>query len=176
MLTIPTSLTVINETDVRGKALLALIMANVSVAGFYGFRSIGVQNPMSLVSFPCVMVDPAWQTAVMERLGKYTIKIGYNLYFYLQDSDPDSIVTQATDIGEALIKLFSNDALGDLGSPGQTNKFKTYPNPAGGYFWLNSDMGKLTWSTSYLNATPDNQQTYMRAGLLPFEIQDVVLK
>lgn len=168
--TVPTSLTVINETDVRGKALLALITQYMGVAGYYGFRSIGAQqNP---VSFPCVMIDPIKQDLKMERLGKYTLKISYSIYFYCQESSPDAIVTQATDIGEIMAKLFSNNALGDLQNTNPpSNKFKTYPT-----FWLNSEMSEITWSTSFLNATPDQQQVYMRAGLIRFDIEDVVIK
>jgi hypothetical protein len=173
MNTIVSGLTVVNETDIRGQALLALIEQHLNVEGYYGFRTIGASD----IVFPCVMIDPINQKATMKRLGKYDLAITYNIYFYLQDSNPDAIVTQATFIGEALIKLLSNNALGDLQSANPpTNKFKQYPNPSGGYYWLNSEMSDLKWSTSYLNATPDNQQAYMRAGLMTFTIEDIVIK
>ena len=40
---------------------------------------------------------------------------------------------------------------------------KAYFNPSGGYYWLNSDMTDVKWSTSYLNATADNLQA-LHAG------------
>lgn len=173
MNSIPSSLTVKNETDIRGQALLALILQYITIQGYYGFRSLGSSD----IAFPCIMIDPIMQKAEMKRLGKYDITITYNVYFYLQESSPDAIVSQATFIGEALIKLFSNDALGDLQSANPpSNKFKQYPNPNGGYYWLNSEMSELKWSTSYINATPDNQQTYMRAGLLTLTVMDTVIK
>lgn len=171
--TIPTSLTVVNETDVRGQALLALILQYATIQGYYGFRSFGANTGPSgsSVSFPCVMIDPVKQDLKMARLGKYILKITYMIYFFCQESSPDAIVTQATGIAEIFAKLFSNNALGD-GTP----RFKQYPNPGGGYYWLNSEMSVIDWSTSFLNSTPDNLQTYMRAGRVQFEIEDVILK
>lgn len=173
MNTLVSNLTVVNETDIRGQALVALIAAHLNVQTYYGFRSLGTIDAV----FPCAMVEPVSQKAEMKRLGKYDIHIVYNIYFYLQESSPEAIVTQATFIAEALIKLLSNNALGDLQSANPpSNKFKQYPNPAGGYYWLNSEMSDVKWSTSFINATPDNQQTYMRAGLVTFTIEDVVIK
>jgi hypothetical protein len=174
MNSIVSALTVVNEADIRGQALLALMTANLNVQGYYGFRSLGAASHLV---FPCIMVDPISERAVMARLGKYDIDITYNIYFYLQESSPDAIVTQATFIGETLIKLFSNNALGDLQNTNPpSNKYKQYPNPGGGYYWLNSEMSDLKWSTSFLNATPDNQETYMRAGLMTFVVKDTVIK
>ncbi len=173
MNSIVTPLTVINEIDVRGQALLALIAANMNVQAYYGFRPQG----SNLLSYPCVMVDPVNQKVEMKRLGKFDITAVYNLYWYCQESSPEAVVTQQTFIGETLIKLFSNNALGDLQSVNPpSNKYKQYPNPAGGYFWLNSEMSDVKYSTTFLNATADGQQSHMRAGLLTFTIQDTVIK
>lgn len=169
--TIPTTLTVVNEADVRGLALRDLITSYVSIQAYYGFRTIGSTD----IVFPCVMIDPLKEILKMDRLGKYRLQISYALYFYCQESNPDAIVSQATDIGEIFAKLFSNNALGDLNGA-NTSKFKQYPNPSGGYYWLTSEMSEIAWSTSFLNATQDNLQTYMRAGLLRFDIEDVVIK
>lgn len=165
--TIPTTLTVINEVDTRGIALVNLIKKYVTIQGYYGFKSIGAND----IAFPCFMIDPTEENLQMVCLGKYRLKISYNIYWYCQESNPEAIVSQVTDIGEILAKLLSNNALGD-GTP----SFKQYVNPGGGYYWLTSEMGKITYSTSYINATPDSQQSYMRAGLMRFDIEDQILK
>lgn len=172
MNSLPASIAYINETDVRGQALLALIVQYAKsfgfLKGYYGFRPIGA-NPG--LTFPCVMIDPVSQKPWMATLGKFRLQITYNIYWYCQDSSPDAIVSQATAIAEYLIKLLSNNALGD----GSTN-FKQYVNPAGGFYWLDSDMSQITWSTSFQNATPDSLKTYMRAGMMTFTITDQKLK
>ena len=86
MNSIISQLTVVNETDIRGQALLALITSNIQMQGYYGFRPLGSND----IVFPCVMIDPINQKAEMKRLGKYDITIIYNIYFYLQESSPDA--------------------------------------------------------------------------------------
>ncbi len=172
---VSSSLTYVNETDIRGRALLDLILQYAStdgaynLSGYYGFRPMGAAEPN--VVFPCVMIDPQSTDAKMDRLGKYRLTIAYNIYFYCIESSPEAVVSLADSIGEYLMKLFSNNALAD-GTP----KFKQYPNGSGGYYWLDSEMTPVTWSTTFTNAEPSNQQNYMRAGIMKFTITDIILK
>lgn len=168
--TIQTQLTVINETDIRGQALVALIKSKMNIQGYYGFRTLGANNDQ--ITFPCFMVEPKGQRPTMDRLGKYRKYWDYVIYLYVTENSPEAIVSLCSFVGEALVKLLSNNALGDLGS-GNSNKFKTYPNPGGGYYWLTSEMSNLDWSANYLNAAPNIK--YMRAGVMRFTIQDVVI-
>lgn len=168
--TIPTQLTVVNETDIRGQALRDLIKSKMNIQGYYGFRSLGASDPA--ITFPCFMVEPKGQRPAMDRLGKYRKYWDFVIYIYVTENSPDAIISLCSFVGEALVKLLSNNALGDLGS-GNSNKFKTYPNPGGGYYWLTSEMSTLEWSANYLNATPNIK--YMRAGVMRFTIEDVVI-
>jgi hypothetical protein len=170
MNTIPTTLTVVNETKIRGEALRDLIKTHLGIQGYYGFRSIGAADPP--ITFPCFMVEPKAQRPSMDRLGKYRKYWDYIIYVYVTENNPDAIISLCSFVGEALVKLLSNNALGDLGS-GNSNKFKTYANPNGGYYWLDSEMTSLEWSANYLNAVPNIK--YMRAGVMRFTIQDVVI-
>jgi len=171
---IPSALTIVNETDVRGKALLALIVQYISFAnGFYGFKSLGTNLD---IQFPVVFVEPRSQDIRMLGTAKFHIKITYAIYWYVRDNDPTDIVTLSTFIGEALTKLFSNNALGDLQSANPpSNKFKQYANPSGGYYWLDNDMSEMRWTVNYLDPTASGVR-YERAGRMMLQIEDVILK
>jgi hypothetical protein len=166
-----TSLTgVVNDTDVRGKALLELIKQYIQLSGFYyGFRSIGSED----IAMPCVMVEPRTKTTKMDRLGKYRIKITYFIYWFVTESNPEAIVALCDSLSETLEKLFSNNALNDLGTA-NSSKYKQYPNPSGGYYWLTSEMSSIRWSGTYIDAVPRGK--YMRAGFMQFDVEDVVIK
>ena len=169
MISIPTSLTgFVNEADVRGQALVALIQQYATLQVYWGFKNLGAND----IVFPCIMVEPAREKFWMPALGKFRLEIDYNLYWYCQESNPEAIVTQETDIGAFLKKLFSNNALNDLGSA-NTKQFKQYRNPnTGGYYWLEATISDITHSPNYVNADAANQQVYMRAGLLQLHIMD----
>lgn len=171
MINVPTTLTVVNDVDVRGQAMVALIKQYIGIQGYYGFRSIGASEPS--ITLPCFMVDPKGERDKMVKLGKYRKQWDYSIYFYVSESSPDAIVTLASFVGEALVKLFSNNALGDLNGA-NTAKFKQYPNPGGGYYWLNSEMTTLDWSSTFLSGAQQGQK-YMRAGIMRLTIEDDVI-
>src|ERR1051326_4113436 len=144
MQTVPTSLTVINETDVRGRALLSLITQYINIKGYYGFRSEGA-NPTLI--FPCLFVEPRSQTPRMVTTAKYQISIVYAIYWYARESTAEDMISVSSFVGEALIKLFSNNALGDLQSANPpSNRFKQYSG-----YWLDSEMSEIRWSVNYLD-------------------------
>lgn len=169
MQTIQTDLVVVNETDVRGEALLALIKQHITFAGaYYGFKSLGA-NPE--IRFPALFVEPKSQIISQNTTGKYIIRITYAIYWYVIDNKAEDVVRYSSFIGEALIKLFSNNALGDL-STAFTNKFATYSG-----YWLYAEPKEINWSVNYLEADPtSNASRYMRSGRMLLEIMDEILK
>ncbi len=172
--TIASTLTVTNEMDVRGRAMLDLIGTYIPgfVGRYYGFRQIGsMEKP---VSFPALFIEPVSEDAKMVTTGKYEIRIVYNIYFFVIDNSSEDVLTMITSAAESLAKLFSNNALGDLGS-GNTNKFKAY-SVGSTVYWLDSEMTPIEISRSFIDAVPNNQGKFMRAGMLRFEIQDVIIK
>jgi hypothetical protein len=167
--TIATTLTVVNETDLRGQAILNLIKTYISgLSGrYYGFRSLGSND----LSFPAVMVEPDSQNPAMLTTGKYHLKFNFSIFWFVYDNSPENVITLCTSVEEAMIKLFSNDALGDLQTANPpTNRFKQYPG-----FWLTSEMTSVEISRTILNAYP-NRARYMRAGILHLMVEDVVIK
>lgn len=170
MQTIPTTLTVRNETTIRGKALAALIGKYLSFSKVhYGFHSIGASEKLA---FPAIFIEPKALKEEMITTAKFKFFITYGIYWYVRDSLPEDVVTLSTFIGEALFKLFSNNALGDLQSANPpTNNFKNYSG-----FWLDSDFSDIRWSTNYLDPDGSKGVRYERAGRMMFQIMDVVLK
>ena len=170
---INTSLTVINETDVRGEAMLALIKNYITFPNaFYGFKSIGVHKDE--LRFPVLFVEPKSMKAAMESMGKFKMKWTYAIYWYVRDNKAQDVISQSTFIAQALVKLFSNDALGDLQTTG-TKKFKQYPNPSGGYYWLDSEMTAIDWSVNYLDPEVAPRLRYERAGRMMVDIMDIII-
>lgn len=169
--TIPTHLTsVVDDTSTAMYALRDLINQYISFPGQYiGVRSLGAEN----IVFPCFMVEPMQKISKMDRLGKYRIHMTFVIYFYVVESNPEAIIQLCNSVGETMEKLFSNNALNDLNGA-NTSKFKQYPNPSGGYYWLNSEMTSLRWSRTYVNAVPNTR--FMRAGVMTLDMENVVIK
>lgn len=170
---INTSLTVINEADVRGQALLALIRQYITFAdGYYGFKPIG----SSTIKFPVVFVEPKGQRAIMTGTAKFDLYWTFGIYWYVRDAKSQDCVTLCTFIGEALIKLFSNNALGDIGSVPPSNKFFNYANPSGGLYWLKNEIKAIDYSVNYLDPEPAPNLRYERSGRMMVELYDLILK
>lgn len=152
--------------------MLSLIRANITFRdGYYGFRSIGTEEER--IKFPVIFVQPKSQQAVMIGTAKWDIRITYALYWYVRDNKAQDVTTQATDIGEALIKLFSNNAQ-SAASP--TNQYIQYANPGGGYYWLLAEIKGVDWTVPYLNPQPQPSQKYECSGRMMIEIMDRILK
>lgn len=164
---IETSLNVTDETGVRGQALLDLILDKIAFLkkGYYGHRSIGADD----IQFPCVMVEPVNTVAQMYTTAKFDLRWTFHIYFYILEDNPDDLAIKQNEVMEALIKLFSNNALDDIGS-GNTNKYKANPP-----FWLSSEMRDMQYSSTFTWARNDRPK-WARAGRMVLEIWDRLLK
>lgn len=173
MKTLNTGLTVVSEIDVRGRALLALILANISFTGsYYGFRPTGAD---ATIRYPAIFVEPKSEIARMTGTAKFELKFLYGIYWYVRGNSPEDVVSLSSWIGEALIKLFSNNALGDLGIANPpSNKYRNYANTGGGYYWLDSEMIDVRFATAYLEG--DAGAKYERMGRMMFQAMDLILK
>jgi hypothetical protein len=149
-------MTVVNETDNRGRALMNII--DTFIPGFlqiyYGFRPFGQDT----IQFPCAMVECSEQRPSMITTAKYECRWTFNIYFFVTEDNPESVVTLQGSAAEALIELFSN------------SQKKAYPG-----YWVNSEMKAVLYSTSFINAKP-TRQLYMRVGIIRLELIDVILK
>jgi len=165
-----TSLTIINETDIRGKALRDLINKYISVPYvYYGFRSEGA-NPQ--IQYPSVFVEPKSQIPKQVAIGKLDIEWIFAIYWYCRDNEQEQVISQSTFIGQCLVKLLSYNALDDLGGA-STRQFQQYPNPAGGYYWLDSDILEIKWGTTFLDPKPSGAR-FERAARMMLKLKDVI--
>lgn len=157
-------ITVTNDTDIRGQAIRDLI--RLYIPGFsgcyYGYRSEGDND----IDYPAIFVEPAGQEAQMRTTGKYQIQWSYNLFLFVRDNDPLNITTLVSSGIESLVKLFSNNAFGNL-----DNRFKAYDG-----YWIDSTMNSIEISRAYVNATPGNQARYMRAAMMRLTVMDQIVK
>jgi hypothetical protein len=158
--------TIVPVTDIETKGLQILSLIETYIPGFvgryYGYKNIGRSD----VSFPALFVEPMSVDFKMITTAKHEIWITYMLEWYILENNSSDAVTVCTYAADALKKLFSNNALGDIGS-GNTNKFKNNPG-----FWIYSEMQNIEISRSLRNATPQGEDRFMRAGRMRFRVQD----
>lgn len=165
-----TKLNVVNETDVRGRALRDLISSYIMFPRtYYGFRSEG-SHPG--IQYPSLFVEPKAQKPKMVSTGHLHIDWTYAIYWYCRDNDAETVVSQSAFIAQCLIKLFSFDALDDISSA-QTRQFQQYANPAGGYYWLDSEIQDVRFGTTFLDPKASGMR-FERAARMLFNIQDVI--
>lgn len=161
---------VINETDVRGQAMQALIKKYLNVNTYYPFTPIG-DNPK--VRFPAIFVQPLNQLPDLETTGKYHLRIAYAIFWYVLDNDAQDATSLSTSIMENLIKLFSNNALNDLGiTVPPTHNFRAYEP-----FWTDSNWtARLRARPPLKNAVQGHNEEFMVFGGGVLEIDAWVVK
>jgi hypothetical protein len=161
-----TALAYESQIDIRSQEIIRLLKTYFK--GFrevyYGHRPIGNQD----IVFPCAMVEPGSVNVNPGTVGKFHVLIPYQIFFYIQNNDRNVLPKLQADIGWGLAKLFSNNALGDLGS-GNTKKFKGNPG-----FWIDSTIKELALSATYAWSN-DGQPSFARAGILSLQVEDVII-
>lgn len=147
---------VVNEFDTMGNEIIALLRTNLTgMTGYYGYRPFGSYD----ISYPCFMVEPINQKPAMLTTGKYEVHLTFQIYFFVTETNIDSLIRLQTYVAEAIIELFTN------------RFYKTHPP-----YWSNSEMTDMYLSGNFKNATPQNSSTFMRAGRLTLDLIDVVIK
>ena len=161
---------VVNETDVRGEAMAALIKKYLNIPAYYPFTPIGDN---AAVRFPCVFVQPLNQLPDLATTGKYNIKLAYALFWYALDNKATDATALSTSIMENLIKLFSNNALNDLGSAvPPSHNFRAYEP-----FWTDSNWtARLRARPPLKGAVPGHDEEYMVFGGGVLEVESWVIK
>ncbi len=161
---------VVNETDVRGEAMRALIKQYLNIDVYYPFQPIG-DNPKA--RFPAVYVQPLNQMPDLATTGKYHLRLAYAIFWYVFDNNAQDATILSTDIMENLIKLFSNNALNDLAlSAPPSHNFRAYEP-----FWTDSNWSaRLRVRPPYKNAVQGHDEEYMVFGGGVLEIESWVIK
>lgn len=161
---------VINETEVRGKAMRDLIKKYLNIDVYYPFTPIGDRPELR---FPCVFVQPLNQMPDLATTGKYELRLSYALFWYTYDNVAHDATALSTDIMENLIKLFSNNALNDLGViVPPSHNFRAYEP-----FWTDSNwVNRLRARPPFKVALPGKKEQYMVFGGGVLEIISWVVK
>jgi hypothetical protein len=147
---------VVNEFDYMAEEIINILSTKlVGMKGYYGHRSFGAYD----LTYPCFMVEPISQKAFMLTTGKYEVHLTFQIYFFVQETNLDSLVRLQTYTAESMIEVFTNAY------------YKTHPP-----YWANSEMTEMYLSGNFRNATPQNSTVYMRAGKLTLDLLDVVIK
>ena len=149
------------DIETKGQAIITLVKTYIPglVGRYYGYQNIGRKD----ISFPAFFVEPMNVDFKMVTTGKYHLFIIYMLEWYIVDNNSSDAVTLCTYAADALKKLFSNNALGNL-----NNQFKAY-DP----YWIDSEMMSIEIGRSLRNPTPQSNDKYLRAGRMRFQVQDV---
>lgn len=161
---------VVNETEVRGEAMRALIKQYLNIDTYYSIRPVG-DDPS--LRFPCVFVQPLSQMPDLSTTGKYHLRLAYGIFWYCVDNVAADATSLSTSIMENLIKLFSNNALNDLGvvTPPSHN-FRSYEP-----FWTDSNWSaRLRARPPMRMALPGKNEQWMVFGGGAIEIESWVVK
>ena len=132
---------------------------------YKGLRPISAED----VNVPCVMVQPETVTLNMNTTAKYHKEYLFDFWYAVGGSTIDDTVIMATDVAEIFMKLFSNNALGDRGTVGATQKFKT-----NGSEWIDSEMTRVECSVPFLLGKPVGPK-YVSLGNFQLRLQTVTL-
>ena len=107
-----TILNFIDFADFRGKAMRDLIKQYLNLDTDYGQLLLTTPG----LRFPHIFIDPRGNddTKLVTVGGKYEIAITFMITWFVIDNSSQDVATMSTNIGEALKKLFSVNALGDI--------------------------------------------------------------
>lgn len=161
---------IIDETTVRGQGMAALIQKYLTVQTSYGLRNLGdVPN----LTFPIMFVEPeAGYMPDLVMMGKYQIELTFFLFWYVSSSNPVQVIQDGTLIGHALEKLFSNNALNDLGTASPpSHSFCNYPG-----FWTEVMNYQFKLSPTFKNPFPNPSAEHMRIGKGTVKIRDWIIR
>lgn len=161
---------VVDETTVRGQAMAQLIQLYVNIPTFFGLRNLGDQPALTL---PVLYVEPSpgYEPSLV-MTGKYEIILKYNLYWYVADNSAEDVVSLCSSIGHNLEKLFSNNALNDLGTVSPpTHKFCEY-DP----FWAEVMKYSFRCLPTFNNPLPNKTADFMRLGKGTVEIRAWIIR
>lgn len=122
------------------------------------------------VKFPCVMIEQTRPDEKLITTAKVEHKDTLSIYFYIVNNSRDGLTTLQSEAMNALLKLFSNNALGDLQTATPTYKFKRWYT-TGQTYWIDSEIISAEYSPTFSFLTPDKEQ-FCRAGRLTIEFAD----
>lgn len=155
-----------NQIDTLYQQLKGLFETYIPGIGntYRGVISIGSEE----LKFPCILVQPVDDAVEQINSGKQQDWYTFDIYWYVCDSNWQATVKLSSDVGEILKKLFSNNALNDLGSASQ-RKFQVNPG-----YWIDSRMSVIRYAPPLIFDRPDRPK-YRTLGHFQLKLQTVTI-
>jgi len=161
---------VVDEVTYRGQAMAELIKQYLNINTAFGLRNVGDYESLTL---PIMFVEPSpGYQADLVMTGKYQIELTFGIYWYVADNNPEDVVSLSSSIGHNLEKLFSNNALNDLGTANPpTHKFYEY-DP----YW--TDVTKFSYRSlpTFKNPLTNPSAEWMRLGKATVGIRTWIIR
>lgn len=172
MLNNGTTLVYDNITSRMMMGIETAIRSNISyfIEVYHGHRPIGSED----VKFPCIMIEPERAEESLVTTGKTDHKATFTIYFYIVNNGRDGLVTLQSEAMNALLKLFSNNALGDLQTATPTKKYKRWYE-TGAQYWIDSEIRGPQYSPTFSFFLSDKEQ-FCRAGKFVIELSDRLVR
>jgi hypothetical protein len=118
-----------------------------------------VRLPLDQVNvWPFIIVQKNSKKPVMKTTQKYTTTYNFTLWWYFAGNDPKVLEQVQHEMGEAIEKLFSNNALGDLNTSTPTKQFMQY-----GSLWYDTMLSSVDYSPLMQTQAIKNMN-YVMAG------------
>lgn len=158
-------------TDITSNMMVGIETAITShipffIAVYHGHRPISSDD----IKFPCVMIEPVRADENLITVGKTEHKAEFTVYFYIVNNSRDGLIKMQSEAMNALLKLFSNNALGDLQTATPTYKYKRWYT-TGEQYWIDSEIKSPEYSPTFSFLLSDKEQ-FCRAGKLNLELTD----
>jgi hypothetical protein len=170
---INTTLTVTGFLQNRTAQVINLLQTYFPGTKVYdGHRPLGekfAQIGQGQISFPCLMVECTDSQAVMITTAKWDRQANFSIFAYMVDNNPESLANTQRGYVDALVELFSNNALGDFGGGSPTYKYRVN----GGY-WYDSKIKGITLSPIFKWGEANAQ--FMRALIFRLMVVDRLLE
>ena len=163
--------TTLTYEDITARMMAGIksaIKSNISyfIEIYEGHRPIGSED----VKFPCIMIEPNRAEEELYSTGKTEHRATFTIYFYIANNSRDGLVAKQSQSMNALLKLFSNNALGDLETATPTHRYKRWYE-TGAQYWIDSEIRGPEYSPTFSFFLSDKEQ-YCRAGRFVIELQD----
>jgi len=133
--------TLVDQADSQIEAVRALI--KTYIPGMANVQK-GILLPGDeLIKPPIIMLQARKPRPRMYTTAKFHTDRSIEFVFWVGNDNPEPATVLATNFGQIFEKLFSNNALADIGST-NSNKFKQYQP-----YWINSEMSGMDYSPAF---------------------------
>jgi hypothetical protein len=157
---------IVDRNDVKVQEIIRVIAAHITFNELEKFhRPITIEGG----KFPACYVQPNDWDPTLEAVALQSEWGQVTFHVYQTGNAPDRVGEDVQTIIAMLDKLFSRNALNDIGTPAPTGKYF-----ANAPFWVESKFGPVRFSPA-LGFMKDSEQTFLASGTAVFRYRDVIV-